>query len=356
MRALVTGASGLIGAHIVHDLLRQGYDVRALVRETSQLDGLAALPVTRVVGDVLRADRQLDAACADCDVVFHAAAHFAYTGFSSAVLHDTAVTGTRNMLQAGARMGVSRIVVTSSSVVFGYNDQATTINERVGIAGGNAESPYVAAKIAQHGRALELGERLRLDVRLACPTMTLGPAGTRLGPSNGLIVAYLSDPFSCTFPGGCNLVSARDVATGHRLIAEHGTAGESYLLGSQNQTWRQVHTMIAELAGVAPPRLQLNHTAAYLAAAADELRAALNGHPALSTREQAVMVGRYYWYSHAKAAALGYAPSAAHEALIEAISWLAASPHISREVRAGMHLTEDIHRFRTTTAAERAKQ
>ena len=61
------------------------------------------------------------------------------------------------------------------------------------------------------------------------------------------------------------------------------------------------------------------------------------------------MVGRYYWYSHAKAAALGYAPAPARDALIETISWLAASPHITREVRARMRLSADIYRFRSTT-------
>ena len=105
----------------------------------------------------------------------------------------------------------------------------------------------------------------------------MGRRAASLGPSNGLIAAYLADPFRCTFPGGCNLVSARDVAAGHLLIAEHGTSGESYLLGSQNMTWRQIHTSIAELAGVAPPRMSLNYSLAYLAAAADELRAAHGG-------------------------------------------------------------------------------
>jgi dihydroflavonol-4-reductase len=186
-------------------------------------------------------------------------------------------------------------------------------------------------------------------VRLACPTMTLGPSGAQLGPSNGLVVAYLADPFGCTFPGGCNLVAARDVAAGHLLIAEKGDPGESYLLGSQNMTWRQIHAAIADLTGVAPPRLELNQTLTYLAATAEELLAGLHGRAALSTREQATMTGRYYWYSSGKAAALGYVPSLARDALIETISWLAASPHITREIRAGMHLAPDIHRFRVAS-------
>jgi dihydroflavonol-4-reductase len=183
--------------------------------------------------------------------------------------------------------------------------------------------------------------------------MTIGPTGARLGPSNGMIVAYLADPFSSTYPGGCNIVSARDVAAGHLLIAERGGAGESYLLGSENLSWRQIHGMIAELAGVAPPRLELNHASAFLAATAEEIRAAVAGCPALSTREQAAMVGRHYWYSHAKAAALGYSPHPARDALIETISWLSASPMITREVRTGMHLSADIYRYRSVTTGTR---
>jgi dihydroflavonol-4-reductase len=346
MKALVTGATGLIGAHIVRALLERGHDVRVLLRDASRRDALTGLPVDFAVADVTRAGPDLDAAVKGCDTVFHAAAHFAYTGFSEAALYDTAVSGTANVLEACARAGVRRVVVTSSSVVFAHASDGAPIDEIADLAPDDDEPPYVAAKIAQHRRALELADRLRLDLRLACPTMTLGPTHAGLGPSNGLIVAYLADPFGCTFPGGCNIVAARDIAVGHVLIAEHGARGESYLLGSENLTWRQIHTAIAELAGVAPPRIALNRTLTFLAATADELRATMAGRVALSTREQASMVGRYYWYSHAKAAALGYAPAPARNALIEAISWLAASPHITREVRAGMRLANDIYRFR----------
>ena len=78
----------------------------------------------------------------------------------------------------------------------------------------------------------------------------------------------------------------------------------------------------------------------------DQLRAAILRRPALSTREQAAMIGRHYWYSHAKVAAIGYSPASARDALIETIAWLAASPHITREIRAQMRLSVDIYRFR----------
>jgi dihydroflavonol-4-reductase len=250
------------------------------------------------------------------------------------------------VLRSCARLDVRQVVVTSSSVVFGYSPRKAILDESARPFDLRNEPGYVTAKVAQHHHALRLAAHLELDVRLACPTVTIGPTCARLGPSNGAIVAYLADPFKCTYPGGCNLVSARDVATGHLAIAESGIAGESYLLGSGNMTWQQLHGMIAELAGVPPPRIRLNQTTAYLAAAGEEMRAALTGRTALSTREQTSMIGRYYWYSHHKAAALGYAPSPVRDALVQTLSWLATSPHVTREIRAQMRLSAEIYRFR----------
>jgi dihydroflavonol-4-reductase len=348
---LVTGAAGLIGGHIVRALVAAGHDVRCLVRHAGRRDAFGKLPVACIIADVTQPGDELDAACRGCDVVFHAAAHFTYAGFGSDELHRTAVAGTDAVLRACSRQGVRRVVVTSSSVVFGYTEDKTVIDETGTLAAAHGEPGYVTAKIAQHRHALRLAADLPLDVRLACPTMTIGPSSARLGPSNGVIVAYLADPFGSTYPGGCNLVAARDVAAGHLAIAEHGATGESYLLGSGNMTWQQVHSLIAELAGVAPPRIHLNHTTAYLAAAGEEMRAALTGRSALTTREQAGMVGRYYWYSHAKAAALGYSPSPVREAMVEALSWLAASRHVTREVRTRMRLSPEIYRFRASAGA-----
>lgn len=355
MKALVTGANGLIGAHLMRELLARGWPVRAMVRASSRLEALQGLDAERVVGDVLEPAEALAPRFVGAEILFHTAAHFAYAGVSDADLHRTAVEGTDNVLRAAAAAGVRRVVVTSSSVVFG-SSLAPVVQDETRAPGtpnddGFVEPPYVAAKVAQDAAAARVARTLGLEVVFACPTMTLGVQATALGPSNGMVLAYLADPFRMTYAGGCNLVAARDVAAGHRLAAERGRPGEHYLLGSENRTWQEIHADIAALCGVDPPRVRINHTLAYCVAAAEEVRAAVEGRAPLTTRPQARMVGRHYWYSHAKAAALGFAPADARSTLADVCGWLAASPHVSRELRATMLLSADARGTRATRPA-----
>jgi len=155
----------------------------------------------------------------------------------------------------------------------------------------------------------------------------------------------LNDPLRLTYPGGCNITSARDVARGHVLAASQGIAGEHYILGSANLSWFEIHSLVADLCGVERPQIQINHTLAFSAAAFEELQAQIQRRAPLVTREQARMTGRYYWYSSDRAIRrLGYKPRSARMALAEACGWLAASPHISREIRATMLLSKEVYR------------
>ena len=368
LTALITGANGLIGANLARVLLAHGVRVRALVRPTSNLAALQGLPVERVFGDVTAGDGALLAAATGCDYVFHAAMPFTYA--HTAALQTTALDGTTHVLRAARDAKVRRVVVTSSSVVFGYSSDRTVRDETCAVEAGRGESAYVRAKVAQDEHAIELAQQWGLDVVLVCPTMSVGPYATVLGPSHAVIVSYLSDPFRLTYPGGCNIVAAPDVAQGHWLAALHGTPGEHYLLGAENLEWATLHSLVADLCGVPRPQAQLNHTQAYLAATAQELlawtqpspgtaRAFVGARPraggplrptqrseALNTRDQAAMLGRYYWYAHSKIAQLGYRPRTAYAALAGAVSALVAGPHITREVRATLRLHPDVYALR----------
>jgi len=353
VRALVTGANGLIGANLVRDLLGRRVQVRGVVREHSDLAALTGLDIELYRADVSQHAAVLEEAARGCELVFHTALGFTYERRRAAELEAAALRGTENVLRAAYAAGARRVVLTSSSVVFGHSLGPVPRSESDQLADAAGENPYVSAKIRQDALAFDVATAIGLEVVAVCPTVCVGPHGTALGPSNALIIAYLLDPFRLTFPGGGNVVSTTDVAAGHWLMSQHGTPGEQYILGSQNVTWQEMHTIIADLAGVEPPRVRLNHTLTYLAATGEEIRARISRRAPLTTGDQAAMAGRYYWYDDAKARRLGYQPSNARDALAKAISWLAMSPHVSRELRATLRLHDDVYAARQRDAATR---
>lgn len=353
MKALVTGATGVVGSNLVRALLGAGHDVRVLVRPSSDLRSLRELPIELCEGDVLE-PASLRHAAKGRAVVFHAAAIFSYWGHRAEEQRDLALRGTRNVLEAARRARAARVVVTSSSVVLG-----STATRRILGEGDAVEEPqpsaYSVSKICQEKAAFEIGVELGLDVVAVCPTLVMGAFDYRLSPSNANVVNYLNDPFRSTFLGGCNIVSARDVAAGHILAAERGLAGCRYVLGAENLTWREVHGLISDLSGTFGPSLLLNHTASYLAAAAAEAAARLTGTQPMVTRDEARMSGRFYWYSHERIARLGYAPMSARGALAEAIAWLIARSYLSDAVTDKLALAPEVRAARARFEQELAR-
>ena len=313
MKALVTGANGLIGANLLRSLLRHGHTAVGLVRATSDTTHVSKLPVRLFAGDV-RDIETLSPPIAGCDVVFHTAVHFSYWGHSQSELHKTAIDGTHNVILAAREAGVRRVVITSSSVTLGAGRDPEVRDETSRAeAQDTEEAGYVATKIKQEARAADFASEAGGEVVFALPTMSMGAFGSALGPSNGVIASYLADPFKLSWPGGCNIVAVEDVADGHVLLAERGEAGARYVLGSENLTWPAIHALIATLSGVDAPKHIASGLTCHGVAVAEELRAFVTGSSPLATRKQAAMVGRHYWYSHAAAGALGYAPRSAED-------------------------------------------
>jgi NAD dependent epimerase/dehydratase len=178
--ALVTGAAGFIGSHLVERLVRDGWMVRAFVHYNAanyrhNLERLApeirgALEV--VAGDI--ADPfSVNHAVAGQDVVFHLASLIAipYSYLAPAAYVSTNVTGTLNVLQACREHGVTRLVHTSTSETYG-TAQYVPIDEQHPLVG---QSPYSASKIAADKLAESFHRSYELPVVTVRPFNTFGP-------------------------------------------------------------------------------------------------------------------------------------------------------------------------------------
>ena len=175
--ALVTGADGFIGSHLVDLLLAQGVRVRALSQYNSfnnwgWLEGNNSPGLEVVCGDVRDA-----AFCRhiakDVDTIFHLAALIAipYSYVAPESYVDTNITGTLNICQAARDCGVERIVVTSPSEVYG-TAQYVPIDE---LHPRQPQSPYSATKIGADAIAKSFFNAFNLPVVIARPFNTYGP-------------------------------------------------------------------------------------------------------------------------------------------------------------------------------------
>ena len=118
MRALVTGATGFVGAAVARALLQEGWEVRALARKGSDRRNLQRITVEVVEGDLNDA-ASLAPAVAGCEALFHVAADYRLGAFDPRELYRTNVEGTRNILNAARAASVRRVVYTSSVATIG---------------------------------------------------------------------------------------------------------------------------------------------------------------------------------------------------------------------------------------------
>lgn len=344
MKALVTGATGLIGSHVVKSLLAKGHEIKAFVRLSGNLKTIPSDKIELCHGDILNLE-SLNTAMAGCEVIFHTAGTFAYWGYDKDTFINEAQQGMENVVQAAALNNVKRIVFTSSSVTIGATEKPAVLSE--GNPGNFDDAPaYVIAKEQQEKTAFESAKKYGVEVIAICPALTVGGPDYNLTESNRMMVNYLKDPYKSTWIGGCNIVSVDDVADAMLLLAEKGHPGERYIAGSDNMLWQEVHKKISELCGLPGPYLKAMRTSSYLMSAFHELWYAFTKERPTSTREQAKMVGKYYWYSSEKLARLGYQPCSSEDAMTAALSWLVTSQHIPASLRASIQLSDKIYTFR----------
>src|SRR5688500_7873139 len=113
MKCFVTGASGFIGANVVHELVARGHEVRALLRPGSDQRGLSGASFNAVTGDCADV-KCLEQAMRGCDWCFHVAASYHLWLADYAPMYAANVEGTRNVIKAAVSAGCSRIVYTST--------------------------------------------------------------------------------------------------------------------------------------------------------------------------------------------------------------------------------------------------
>lgn len=307
---LVTGATGLIGRHLVEQLLAQGRTVRVLARAPERLGAIRGRCEV-VAGGLDHAS--LERAVHGADLVFHLAACARAWSRTSDEFAETNVRAVGRLLGAARAAAVRRVIHVSTVLTLpAFRAYATSI-------------PYIHTK--RRGEALvDAYVASGGDAVVAHPTRVYGPGP--LNDANGvtrLVAQCLSAPLVFRLDDHdvqANYVHAADVAAGLILAAERGASGAHFMLGGENSSLQDLLGLVATLADVRPRVVALPRAAALAAAHASVLYGHLGG----TTLITPAWVRSYFEDQRVDVRetcrVLGYSPRPLAVGLEETIRWL----------------------------------
>ena len=320
MKALVTGATGFVGAAVVRALLNTGVEVRVITRPGSDPSNLQSLKVEQAFGD-LRDKVSLREALTGCRHLYHVAAHYALWARDPSIFYDINVVGTRNLLEAARETGIERTVYCSTIGAIGLPPGGGLGTEETPVsleqmAGHYKRSKYLAEqevhKLAKEG----------LPVVIVNPSAPVGERDVKPTPTGQIIVDFMKGRMPAYIETGMNIIDVDDVATGHLLAMEKGRQGERYILGSTNLLLREVFQILSKLTGVKAPALKLPRSAVLPLAYLNHWFANLTGLPPRIPLEGVKMAKYKMHYDCSKAVReLGLPQNPPEIALEKAVRW-----------------------------------
>ncbi len=310
----------------MQQLNERGHEVKIIVRPESDLRGLKGATFESVPGDVSNR-ALLEKTMRGCDWCFHVAASYHLWLPNYSLMYAANVEGTRNVIEAAAAAGCSRIVYTSTVGCIGLpktlSGVLTPTEELTPVAESQMSNHYKLSKWKAEVVARELAAK-GLPVVIVNPSAPIGPRDVKPTPTGKVIVDFLNRQMPAYLDTGLNWVHVRDVAIGHILAAEKGRIGERYILGNAEGNWtmKEAFAVLEEITGVSAPKFQVPYSIALMAAHVDEALARVTG-KAPKAPLAGVRMAKYKMFFNPQKAIreLGMPQTPPKEALADAVQW-----------------------------------
>lgn len=320
MKAFVTGATGFIGASIVRELLKDGWEVRVLARPGSDRRNLEGLDIEVWEGDL--SDRgALIKGLAGCQTLFHAAADYRLWTRNPASMYEANVGGTRTILAAALAAGLEKVVYTSSVGTLGNPGDGTPGTETTQVEFDQMVGDYKKSKFLAE-RAAEEFLSQGLPLVIVNPSTPVGPRDIKPTPTGKIVVDFLNRKMPAYLDTGLNILDVEDCARGHILAAQKGKVGEKYILGNENLTLAEIFAILSEITGLRAPLVKLPYRPILWAAYLNEGISALTGNEPLIPLAGVQMAAKFMFFDSGKAATeLGLPRRPVKESLERAVAW-----------------------------------
>jgi dihydroflavonol-4-reductase len=339
-KIFITGSTGFIGSSVLKLLLDRGHEVRALVRPGSSLGGGVGIfpqaSSTRfhppreagaarqghlepVVGD-LRDTAALERGIRGCEVVYHLAARYSLWNPRPRDIYEMNFIGSRNVFAAAFKAGVRKVVHTST---------VGTLKPAPGKAVDEAAREDLARLRGHYKRSKWLAEEearrwsaAGLPVVIVQPSTPVGPRDARPTPTGNMVLEFLKGRVPAYTRTGLNLVPVEDCALGHLLAADRGRVGESYILGGENLSLREIYSLLSDLSSRVAPRICLPASALLPISLLEACYCRLFNRLPKIPWEALEMARQFMYFDSGKAVReLDYSPGPVRRALAESVLW-----------------------------------
>lgn len=262
---LVTGATGLVGSHLLWQLLQENDRVVALMRYTSSLRPLRAVfasytdePdrfLSRIDWRVAAINDAgaLELALEGVDEVFHCAAVVSLGGSSDAI-RDVNVAGTRLLTALCLKKEIRRLVYVSSIAACGTYTNGQPVDEQAPWSGFGQKSLYAQTKYLAEQEVWQAMER-GLKAVIVNPGVILGFSGA--GSGSSMLFHRVKKGLPVYIDGGSGYVGVKDVVRALLLLRRHDISGEGFIVVAENNTNKEILSMMAQGFGKPAPRIKV---------------------------------------------------------------------------------------------------
>ncbi len=300
MKALITGADGLLGNNLVRELLSRNYEVSVLLLN-KQLPaiGLNGLPVHRYFGNILDKSA-VDNAISGHDIVIHAAANTQVYPARDSLIREVNITGTGNVIEACLKHNVKRLIHIGTANSFAPGNKQKPGNENGSYIGYKYGLDYIDSKYEAQKTVINAVTTKGLNAVIVNPTFMIGPYDTK--PSSGcLILALYHKKIPIYTKGSKTYIAVKDAAVTIANALTLGKIGECYILGNHSLSYKEVFDLIAETIETKAPRFSLPSPLVKFYGNYNSWYNKISGRVPSVTKELALLSCEHHCYSGEKA-------------------------------------------------------
>ena len=308
---LITGATGLVGSHLLYALLKREQTVRATKRKSSNLKDVSltfsfyGADTEKLLSAVDWVDVDLlnpaavDELFVDVDRVFHCAAAVSFNPKDEHKMVEINPAITANLVNAALHAGVKHFAHVSSVAAIGRSKNGTEeITEKTEWQNSEDNSKYAIGKYLSElevWRGIEEG----LPAAMVNPTIIFGPGNWN--NSSNTIFKRFSKPFPFYTKGGNGFVDVRDVVDALLIISDNNIIAQRFILVSENKSYKEIGEKLADAYGNPAPKNEAKSWQLELVWRFEKLKSSLTGKDPLLTKETAQTSQKTWRYSNIKA-------------------------------------------------------